>query len=121
MVLLVKIFGVLVISVAIIVMFSPASLRKFLNWAIERKMVYFGGVARLIVGTFLLLAASQCKIPIVVVIIGILILASGILIFLMGLERINKFVDYMIKRTDMALRFIMIAPIIVGALLLISA
>jgi len=122
MVLFVKIIGILIISVAIIVMISPASIRKFLNWAMEDgKVIYFGGVVRLVIGIFLLLAASQCKIPIVIVILGILILATGISVFLMGLERCRKFLDYMLKRNDMALRFILLIPIVVAVLMLISA
>lgn len=122
MVLFVKIIGILMISVAIIMMISPASIRKFLNWAMEDgKVIYFGGVVRLVIGIFLLLAASQCKIPIVIVILGILTLATGISVFLIGLERCRKLLDYMLKRNDMALRFILLIPIVVAVLMLISA
>ena len=114
----VKIIGILVIALAIIFIARVDVLEKFIKHIIgENKMIYFGGVIRLVIGAFLLLAASQCKIPLLILILGIITLASGILIFFLGLEKIKGMLNWILERPQIVRRLLPIVALIYGALL----
>jgi hypothetical protein len=115
---LVKVVGIIIIAVAIILIVRTEVLEKFIKYILdEDKMIYFGGVIRLIIGAFLLLAASQCKIPLLILVLGIIILASGILVFLLGTDRVKKALGWILERPPIIKRLIPVIALLFGALL----
>lgn len=119
--LLVKILGIVLIALAILFLIRPKTIKQLLEFFMEGKIIYFGGVIRLIIGVFFLLAASECKFPTIMIVLGILMLASGILIFLLGLERSRSFVRVVSEKSELVHRVLALAPLIIGILLVYAA
>jgi hypothetical protein len=119
---LVKILGIVIIGIVFIVLIRIDTLKRLLNFVLEQTtMIYVIGVIRIIIGSFLLLAASQCKIPVIILVIGLILLASGILVFLIGTERAKKMLGWMLAQTPVMQRVWVTAALIIGALMVYAA
>ena len=119
---LVRIFGIIIIGVVIIFLVKPEIVKKFLEYVKgEEKMIYIGGVVRIVIGAFLLLAASQCRIPLIVLILGIIAFATGIIILLIGISRVKKMLEWLSTKSINVLRTLMVIPLIFGVLMVYAA
>ncbi|PIU56711.1 MAG: hypothetical protein COS89_05705 [Deltaproteobacteria bacterium CG07_land_8_20_14_0_80_38_7] len=116
----VKAFAILIIAVGAISFVTPAFLRKLIELAKVGKRVYVGGVIRIVVGTLLLIAAPNAITIWIPGIIGALILLSGILILVLGVQKIHSFMDKVYSLSDQKIRVIPTIAIILGILLIYS-
>jgi len=121
MVLTLKILAIIMICVAIIFLAHPASLKKFLNYVLQGSNIFFAAVIRLVVGAFMLLTASKCDIPIIIVVIGIIALASGILVFLLGSEKSKKIIENIVAKSELVHRVIAVIAIIIWGIIVYAA
>lgn len=115
--LLVKILGILVIAMAVLIIIRPQALKKLIGFFQEGKAIYLGAVSRLIIGVFLLLAASGCRYPSIVIALGIITLAMGILTFIIGIERCRAWLKAIGEKSELIHRLIAIIPLAFGILL----
>jgi len=113
--------GVLILVIAVAFVTMPALLKRFIEFAKVGKRCYLGGVVRIVFGGLLLIASPHASFFWIPVLVGILLLLSGIAIFVLGPQRIHLFLDWLYEKTDNQLR---IPPVIAGllaALLIYSA
>jgi len=120
MVTAVRILGIVVIAMGIIFLLAPGILKQIITFMGQGKRLYAAGVLRLLIGGMLLYAASQCRLPEVIIVLGILVLASGIAIFVLG-EKTKSMINWFNKKSLLSLRFAGLIPLAFGALLLYSA
>lgn len=118
---LITAFGILFLVLGVIFFVRPALIRTFIEFAKVGKRVYIGGVIRIIIGALLLLATPKAAFPWLPGIIGALILISGILIFILGTQRIHAFMDWWYGLDDSRLRIMPVVAAIFGVLLIYSA
>lgn len=118
----VKILGILIVSLVIILLIRPELMKRMLEYVLKEPVfIYVAAVVRILIGSFLLLAASQCKIPIIILILGLLILAAGIFIFFVGQNRAKAMLTWVIEKTPTVHRLFAIVALIIGALLIYAA
>ena len=120
MLILVKLIGIVIVVMGITFLLSPKQLRQLLAFLGQGKRLYGVGILRLLFGVILLLAASQCRLVGVVLTLGILFLIGGILIFVLGLERLKSILNRWDKKSPLTLRLLGLIPLAFGALLLYS-
>ncbi len=121
MLIFVKIFGIFVIGIGIVYLLNPKIFKPFVNFWIQGNRLYIAGVLRLLIGAIILLSASsQCRWAGVVIGVGILILAGGIIIFILGLAKMKSIISWLNNRPLLILRLIGLITLAVGALLIYS-
>lgn len=120
MLIAIKVLAVFMMTVGVLIFVYPQALKRFLNFAIENRMIYVGGVVRIIIGTFLLINASECKYMWVVVVFGSLLLISGIMFFVLGVERMNSILAKMRDKSDLIHRLMSVVMFGIGILLIVS-
>ncbi len=120
MLILVKLIGIVIVVMGITFLLSPKKLKHFMAFLGQGKRLYGVGILRLLFGVILLLAASQCRLVGVILTLGILILIGGILIFVLGLERVKSMLNWWNKRSPLILRLMGLIALALGALLLYS-
>jgi len=99
MVFLVALFGVLVAGVGVVGAVRPAALTRFLGSLWESPGVFYFAIGiRLVLGAVLILAASDCRFPLAIGIIGILSLIGAASIAVMGRARLQVFVGWWLER-----------------------
>lgn len=121
MVILVKSIGMAVLALGIIFFLKPEKIKQWLRFWIAENHLYLGGLLNVLIGIVFLIAASRCEIPWVVVIFGLLSLGKGILLFILGREKITTFAEKYDKRPIKDLRGYSILAAILGILLIWSA
>ncbi|MFH1654298.1 MAG: hypothetical protein ABIE74_09650 [Pseudomonadota bacterium] len=121
MVIAVKVISIIIAAFGILLVVKSTFLRQILTFGLEGKRIYAIAVLRFILGTFFLIAATQCRMPWLVIILGLLMLISGIFVFVLGIERSKAMVQKWQQLSDLTLRFVSLIPVAVGALLLYSA
>lgn len=120
MVILVRLISIVMLGAGIIFLLSPKMLKALINFLRLGKRLYVLGILRLLIGAILLLAASQCRLSVVVATLGILVLIKGIFIFIFGLKRMNSMINWWDKRSFLFLRLIGLIALAVGVLLFYS-
>jgi len=121
MLVLVRSISILIVAVGIVFLLSPKALKQFIAFLGQGKKLYLVGVMRIVIAVILLLGASQCRFVGIVTTLGIVILAGGIFIFALGLERLKPMLDWFNKRSLLALRLMSLVALAFGALLIYSA
>ena len=121
MVIFVKIVGILILVLSIMGIIYPDAMKKVALFFVEGKRLYIVGVIRIIIGICLLLAASQAKIPIIILILGIIILVAGIFCFLIGPEKMKPKINAIMEKSANIRRLLAVIAFIIGALMVYSA
>ena len=114
---LVKIIGILIAGLGIAMIVYPSWLKKVTAFWKQGNNIYYAGVIRIAVGILILMAASTANSPMAAVALGLLFLASGSIIFLIGVEQDHKLLDFWDAQPEMVLRVMSVFPIIMGALI----
>lgn len=121
MVTIVKLIGVILIALGLSFAFKPHTLRRLIQFFCQGNNIYLVGLVRIILGIIFLISATQCRKTGIMITLGVVVLLAGVLVFIMGRERINKIAQQVINSSDIALRGLSLVLLILGALILYSA
>jgi hypothetical protein len=117
---LAKIVGVAIIFIGAIVLVKPAVFGVILNFWKKDKNVYLAGVIRLTFGAIFLLAASSCRLPVVITVFGVLMIIGGILIFALGPKRLSAIFDWWQNKPAFIVRLLGFVAFAMGSLIVYS-
>ncbi len=120
MLILVKTLSLVIIGMGVMCMLSPQKVKGVIRFWAEGRRVYIAGFLRILFGIIFLLAASQCRVVTIIVVIGILFLIGGIAIFTLGPARIRPVLNWWQQRSDMTFRLLSLLIIFIGTLILYS-
>lgn len=121
MVILIRIIGILLVALGFIFSLKPDLLKRVISYFVVGKRAYQLGILRILMAIIFLLSASGCRIPELMIILGFILLFSGIMIFIFGLERTKKFLTSWQDKPVSILRLLGILQLIFGILILYSA
>ncbi|MBT3676177.1 MAG: hypothetical protein HN665_03230 [Candidatus Marinimicrobia bacterium] len=114
--LIILLFGIAICTVCVLSLFSPFTLIRTVRSIGEKNwMVPSAVISRLILGTALILSATDSKFPSFFMIIGWISILSAIIILFMGRERINNLMDWLEERPALLLRLWMVFGAAFGA------
>ncbi len=113
--------GILILVVGVVLSTMPSLMRSFIAFAKVGKRIYIGGVLRIVIGGLLLMASPQASNFWIPVILGSLIVLSGISIFILGTARIHAYMGWWEEKPDNTLRIGPIVASVLGILLIYSA
>ena len=118
---IVQCVGVAILLLGIVYLLKPDTVKWLMRFFRQGGRIYFAGVIRLVLAVIFLLAASECDIRWVIVMFGIIFLISGVLIFVMGPERVRSLLDWYLKQSVFIFRVIALCVTAVGAVIIYSA
>lgn len=117
---IVRLLAVVMVLVGIIYFVKPHYMRKFAYYFIQDKRLKIAGIVSVILGVILLLVASRCKIPWVIVIFGIVVIIKGTVSFIMGKEKLKSIMDQFLIRPSRTLRIYAVTEMALGIILIYS-
>ena len=117
----VKAVGILFVALGVSVFIRPILVKPMIDFARVGKRCLFGGALRVAMGGLLLLSIPHVAVPLIPGTIGGLIAASGIAIFLLGIVRMHKLMDWMYMKSESMHRVPGCIIAILGILLIYSA
>ena len=121
MVIAVKIVGIIFVIMAIVYLLRPGILKRLIEFFKKGKRLYLAGLVRLALAVFFLLAALKCKHPWIIGILGVIILITGLIIFVMKLEKLKAILEWYQRRSDWVLRLIALIALAIGVTIIYSA
>jgi hypothetical protein len=114
---LVSLAGFTVAGIGLIGVLAPDKLRLFLSdWRVMTSLPVTV-VIRLLLGGIFVASASDCRLPTVVHLVGILELASAAVLLGLGSRRLESFVEWWLQRPTSFVRYWCLGASGLGALL----
>ena len=120
MLLLAKLISILIICIGVALSANPSLSKSFIAFARVGKRYFIGVAVRISFGIIILLAAPKSSCPWGTVIFGALFVISGIVLAVLGEERLHKILDWLDNKPEKFIRIIAILPIILGLVLFIT-
>jgi hypothetical protein len=117
----IKIIGVIIVSIAIVFLVKPQVMRRLMEFFKKGNRIYLAGLIRLALAVVFLLGARECDITWVIVVFGILFLISGLLVFMLGPAKTGRMLDWYQKQSLILSRFLAAIILAVGAIIICSA
>lgn len=117
----IKVIGLLFIVMGALVMARPDLVRKMLSFFSHGIRIYIAGVIRFAFGVIYLLAAMESDITWIITVMGVLFLAGGLTIFILGPEKSRKIINWYSARRDFIIRASGILVIFLGSATLYAA
>ena len=117
----VKIIGIVIVAMAILLLLKPDIMKHVLQFFKKGKRIYLAGLMRLVLAVVFLLAARECDLTWVIVVFGILFLISGLLVFMLGPQRLRGMMEWFEKRSALMLRAMAVLVLAIGAIIIYAA
>ena len=117
----IKIIGIFFILLGFVFLLRPDIMKWLIGFVKKGKRVYFAGLIRLALAVVFFASFRECDKPWFIFAFGILFLIAGILIFMLGPEKIKRILDWCQKQSVMLFRIIALLPMAMGALIIYSA
>ena len=118
---LVRLLGIIMMLIGIAVLVRPALMKKMIAFVKVDKRVYWSGGIKTLVGIIFLLAATECKIPFVIAVMGILFVMSLVICLAMGDKKIKSWIEVWEAKTEDFVKVWSLVTIAIGALITFSA
>ncbi|MBA7700677.1 hypothetical protein ES703_109400 [subsurface metagenome] len=117
----IKSLGIVIVLVGVVYLLRPDVMKWLMEFFKHGKRIYLAGLLRLALAVIFLLGARECDITWVIVVFGILFLIGGVLIFILGPEKIRRILDWYQKQSTLLLRVIAVIALAIGAIIIYSA
>ena len=118
---IVKIVGILIVLIGIVFLLKPGVMKRLMEFIKKGKRVYFAAVIRFTLAIIFLLGASECDKQWIIAAFGILFLISGLLILILGPEKIRNILEWYQKQPVLIFRVIAVIALACGAVIVYSA
>lgn len=93
MLILAKLIGVLFVGLGIAFLVKPVWMTQVMQFWKEGNRIYWAGIIRVIIAIVLFLAAPAATNVMAPIILGLIILLSGVVIFVMGPEKLKALIQ----------------------------
>ena len=102
--LFVVLFGVVIISFSAFAIVNPDFMRRTVGYWVTPARLTVATVLRLALGTALLIVAAEARLPVVARGLGLLTIAGGLIIPVLGVQRIRALAERRIAASDLSQR-----------------
>ena len=117
----IKSLGIVFVLIGVGYLLRPDIAKRLMVFFKKGKRIYLAGLLRFALAIIFLLGAGQCDKKWVIAVLGIIFLLSGLLIFMLGPDKIRRIFDWYDKQPTLLFRFIALIVLAVGAVVVFSA
>jgi len=117
----IRIIGIVFVFMTVIYFLKPDIMKHLMKFFKQGRRMYFAALIRFVLAIVFLFAARECKQFWVIFAFGILFIISGLLIFILGLEKVKSYIDWWQKQSVVLLRIMAVVGLAIGAIIIYSA
>ena len=117
----IRIVGIAIVFMAVAYFARPTILRHLMAFFKQGKRIYLVAVTRFVLAIVFLLGANSCNLPWVIIAFGVMFIISGLLIFILGPEKVRQIFEWYEGQSVMILRLLAAIALVIGALVVYSA
>jgi hypothetical protein len=116
----IKALGVIMAVAGVLFIAVPQKLMKLMPFFKVVKRIRIVGIIRLAIAVIFLLAASRCRWPVVIAVLGIITLICGVLSLTLKVKYVKMCIDWIEGRSEMAIRIMGGVVILLGLLIIFA-
>ena len=120
-VIIIKSLGLLFTLMGIAYLLRPDIIKRFMAFFKKGKRIYFAGLIRFALAVVFFVAARECRYFWIIFASGMIFLTGGLLIFLLGPEKIRRILDWYEKQPTLIFRVIALVVLAFGVIIIFSA
>ena len=120
-VLVIKSLGILFALMGIAYLLRPDIIKKLMIFFKKGNRIYFAGMVRFALAIVFFVGARECRYFWIIFACGIIFLLSGLLIFMLGPEKIRRMFNWYQNQPNLFFRVIAVIVLIFGAIVILSA
>jgi uncharacterized protein YjeT (DUF2065 family) len=117
----VRVAGIVLVFAALVYLLKPDLMKRILKFFKKGNRLYTAGLIRLVLAIVFFLSASRCQRPWVIIAFGTLLLIGGLLIFVLGPEKLRGWVEWWQRQPSLFLRVLAIVRLAAGAVIIYAA
>lgn len=117
----IQIIGIVIVAIGIVYILKPSVMNRLFEFFKKGSRLYVAAPIRLVLGIVFLLGARECKHFWVIMVLGILLLISGILVLLLGPRKLVPMIEWFQKQSEILQRVVALIVLAVGVVIIISA
>ncbi len=121
MIIVIKSLGIVIALIGVGYLLRPNIIKWLMGFFKKGKRIYFAGLLRFALAVVFLVTARECRYPWVIFASGIIFLTGGLLIFLLGPEKIRRILDWYQEQPMLIFRVIAVIVLLFGAVIIFSA
>ena len=118
---IIKSFGIIFTLMGIAYLLRPDIIKKLMGFFKKGKRIYFAGLIRFALAVIFLIAARECRYSLIIIASGLIFLAGGLLIFILGPEKIRRIFDWYEQQPDIVFQVIAVVVLVFGMIVIFSA
>jgi cell division protein FtsW (lipid II flippase) len=119
--LVIVVIGIAFVCMGAFYLVKPTALTRIIEFFKQGKRMYLAAAIRLVLAVIFLLAARECYLPWVIGLLGMVFLASSLVIFAAGPEKLRPMMDWVQKRITSLAKPAGILIVLLGTLIIYSA
>lgn len=117
--LIAKLTGFLIAAFGLAIFAFPPLTQKIFHFFMTGKRIYYAGIIRAFTGTVLLLVASETRVPLGTMVLGLIFLLSAAVIFFGGEEKMKGFLQSFAGLPPLVVRFFGLMGFCFGLLMIV--
>jgi uncharacterized protein YjeT (DUF2065 family) len=117
----IKIIGIVFVAIAIVYILKPDVMNRLFEFFKKGNRLYVAAPIRLGLAVVFLVGAGECKNKWVIIAIGILLLISGILVLVLGPNKLRPMIEWFQKQSGVLHRAMALIVLAIGVVIIISA
>jgi uncharacterized protein YjeT (DUF2065 family) len=118
---IIKVIGTVIVCMGLVYLIEPKVLRGFMRFFAKGSRLYIAALVRFALAIVFFLGARQCGIKWVIVLFGLIFLLSGLLIFMLGLEKAKAIINWYQEQPIFIFRVVAIMVLGVGLIIVYAA
>ncbi|MBL7187033.1 MAG: hypothetical protein ISS70_12000 [Phycisphaerae bacterium] len=117
----IKSVGIIITLMGVVYLLRPDLIKQLMNFFKKSRRIYLPGLLRLALAVVFFLGASECRYFWVIFASGMIFLTGGLLIFMLGPEKIRRMLDWYQEQPILIFRVIALIVLAFGAIIIYSA
>ena len=113
----ISVIGALIVLEGIVFLIKPQLLKPLLKFFAKGKNIYVPAVLRVIFGVVFIYFAHNCRVSWLILILGILLCAAGIVMFMVKIDRLKAMLGWWEQRSLITLRLMAVVTLIIGGII----
>ena len=120
-VIVIKSLGIFIALIGIVYLLRPDFIKRLMEFIKKGKRIYLAALVRFTLAVVFLAGARECGYPWLIFAFGILFLISGLLILILGPEKIRRLLDWYQCQSTLIFRVIALIVLAFGAAVIFFA
>jgi uncharacterized protein YjeT (DUF2065 family) len=117
----IKVIGTVIVCIGLVYLVKPAVLKTTMRFFSKGSRMYLAALVRFALAIVFFMGARHCGIRWIIVMFGLIFLLSGLLIFMLGLNKAKDIIRWYLEQPLVLLRIVAVIVLAVGLIIVYAA